>query len=292
MTVTTDASPTAGPAFGAPAWIAAASVALAAASVYGPVLAGLVRQWYDDADAAYGAVVAIAAVVAIRQRWTTLRRSPLRPSSLGSAAFCGAVALYVAGTLAADVFLLRVSFVACAAAGVLFVCGHTHLRVLAAPLFLLLIAIPLPSALVTTFTMPLQLAASRSAVALLDLAAVPVVRDGNVLTLSHVTLEVVEACSGMRSLVTLLAITAVWASLRGVTRRGVVVLGLAALPVALAGNGLRIAFTGMLAAHIGEAAARGPIHEATGWIAFVAMCAALAAVHALGGRCVRVARPA
>ena len=274
------------------AWIAAASLTLAAATVYGPVLLGLVGQWADDSDASYGSLVALAALLAIRQRWARLRTLPAQPSRLGGAALALAATLYLVGALAADVFLLRVSLVASGAAAVLFVCGRAHLAALAAPLVLCLVAIPLPSVVITELTMPLQLMASRCAVALLDLGGVPVLREGNVLTLSHVTLEVAEACSGMRSLVTLTAVIAIFASLRGVTPLGAALLAAAALPVALAGNGARIAFTGVLASHIGEKAARGAIHDLTGWLAFVLMCGALLGVHAAASSCAALRRTA
>jgi exosortase len=173
-----------------------------------------------------------------------------------------------------------------------FVLGTAHLRVLAAPLMLLVVAIPLPSALVTELTLPLQLAASRCAAGLLQLAGVAVVRDGNVLTLNYITLEVAEACSGMRSLVTLVALIAVYAVMCGATVRRTIFLLTAAVPVAIVGNGLRVAFTGLLAARLGDGAAKGFVHDATGWIAFVLMCAAIVLVHAAAARTVRFMEPA
>jgi exosortase len=264
-------------------WVAAVAVA-AAATVYAPIVIGLVRQWWEDADAGYGAVVAAAAVLALRQRWTRLAALPIDGSRAGIAAVGAAAGLYMVGMLAADVFLLRISLVAFAAATVLFVCGAPHLRTMAAPLALLLIAIPLPSIVVTELTMPLQLAASRGAAALIESAGVAVIRDGNILTIGGVSLEVAEACSGLRSLITLGALTAVYASLRGLTLWAFLVLAAATLPVALAGNSLRVAFTGLLASRIGEDAARGLVHDATGWGAFVLMCLTLVAVHRAAAR--------
>jgi exosortase len=169
-----------------------------------------------------------------------------------------------------------------------FVCGTAHVRALAAPLVLCFAAIPLPSAVVTELTMPLQLAASQCAAGLLSTMGIDVVRDGNVLTLSYITLEVAEACSGMRSLVTLLALVAVYWGTCGASLRRALLLAAAVVPVSLAGNGLRVAATALLASRIGEDAVRGLVHDLTGFASFVVMCAALVAVHALTSRVTRV----
>jgi exosortase len=250
-----------------------------AATLYAPVLMGLARQWLYDADAAYGWFVAAAAGVAVRQRWARLRQLPWHSTRTGAFALLVAITMYVVASLAADVFLVRFSLLVFVAAGVLFVCGPAHARVLAAPFALLLIAIPLPAVITAELTLTLQLMASRCAVTLLDLFDIPVLREGNVLTLRHVQLEVAQACSGMRSVITLFAVIGIYASLRPVPRRVVLLLVAAALPVALVANGVRIAFTGVLATRIGEAAVRGTIHEATGAAAFVLMCAALLGIH-------------
>jgi exosortase len=165
-----------------------------------------------------------------------------------------------------------------AAGAAWFIGGAAHLRILAAPLALSVVAIPLPSALVTEVTLPLQLLASQVAAGTLGLVGVPVVRDGNVLTLSYITLEVAQACSGMRSLVTLIALVAVYGAVRELPLRRVLLLAAATVPVALAGNGLRVAFTALLASRLGADAARGFVHDATGWVAFVLMCAPLLAL--------------
>jgi exosortase len=270
-------------------WLAAALMLAAAASIYLPVFAGLVRQWYEDADAAYGFLVAGAAAVAILQRWRRVRTIRVAGSWRGVAALIAATALYVVAALAADVFLLRLSFVALLAAAVWFVCGSAHVRLLAAPLALCVAAIPPPGALVTELTLPLQLGASHLATVILGLLGIDVVRDGNVLTLSYITLEVAEACSGMRSIVTLLALVAVYGGISGAAIGRVLLLAVATLPVALAGNGLRVAATAVLAARLGEDATRGVVHDATGFAAFTVMCAALAAVHVLASRYGRAA---
>lgn len=262
---------------------AAAAVA-AAASLYLPVATGLAKQWFEDPAAAYGFFVALAALVAARQRWGRVRSLPLAGSWWGAAALTAAALLFAVGTLAADVFLLRVSAVACGASALWLLCGAAHVRVLAAPIVLCLAAIPLPGAVVTEMTLPLQLAASQGAALSLGALGFDVVREGNLLTMQHVTLEVAEACSGMRSIVTLGALVLVyWATMRASAWRVALLLA-ATIPVALAANSLRVVATALLALEIGEDATRGLVHDATGFVAFLLMSAALVAVHAMTSR--------
>jgi exosortase len=275
MAAILDASPRPGRTCAVFGFIAAAAAALAAALLYLPVLAGLLTQWASDDDAAYGAMVAVVAAVLFVQRRSRVRSLEPRGSNAGIALLACAGAMYVIGTVAADVFLVRASLPLMAVASVLFVAGPVHVRALAAPFALCLVAIPLPSALVTEITLPLQLVASQCAAAMLTAIGVPVVRDGNVLTLNYITLQVAEACSGMRSLVTLAALVAVYAALRELPLRRLAVLAAATVPVALLGNSFRVALTALLAAQVGGEATRGAMHEATGWFAFVLMALAL-----------------
>src|SRR5918992_1268418 len=162
-----DASPRLGRSYSVFGWTAAACASFAAAVLYVPVLAGLVTQWLTDDNAAYGAIVAAMAAMLFVQRRGRTRSLPLEGSNAGAVLIGGACACFVAGTLAADVFLVRVSLPVIALGGVLFVSGPAHVRALAGPLALSFVAIPLPSALVTQLTMPLQLMASQGAAAAL-----------------------------------------------------------------------------------------------------------------------------
>lgn len=264
-------------------WIAAAIVAIAAAVLYLPIIFRLLRQWIDDPDAAYGIVVAIAAAFVLKERLRRVRGLPCTGSWFALVFVLASALLYLVGTLAADLFLIRLSMPALIASALWFVAGGAYVRALAAPLALAVVAIPLPDAVVTEVTLPLQLVASQSAAAMLGMVGVPVARDGNVLALGSVTLEVAQACSGMRSLVTLLALVAVYGALRELPLRRVALLAAATIPVALVGNSLRIAVTALLATtNLGADAARGMIHDATGWAAFALMCTLL---YGVGKRC-------
>jgi len=103
---------------------------------------------------------------------------------------------------------------------------------------------------------------------------VPVLRDGNLLTLPTITLEVAEACNGLRSVVSLVAVAAICGAIIPLRVGRTMLLIAAAIPIAVIGNGLRVAATGFMALSIGEGAVGGTVHEVTGFVTFVAMCTA------------------
>ena len=262
-------------------------VLIAAAWLFGATLSALATEWLSSADASYGLVVfAVAVVVAWRRREAVVRAaasnanvSAGRKSRVvnpgGLAVVAGGLLLYLAGALGADVFTVRVSFVVLVAGAIWYIAGRAAARLLAAPLLFLLIAIPLPALIVNAITLPLQLGASRLAEALLAMTGVPVFRDGNLLVLPSATLEVEQACSGLRSLVSLGALSVVlaWATETRMSRRMMIVA--ASLPIAIVANGLRIAATGLAVEAWGPQMSLGGWHTLTGWLTFVAAVAAL-----------------
>lgn len=247
--------------------------AAAAIGLYAPVLAGLVRQWWSEPASSHGLLLIAVAGVVVHRRWQRWQALPLAPRDAGLAIVAAGLLIFAGGTITGDVFILRVSLPLVIVGAVLALAGAQHLRLMIAPLGLLLLAIPLPAVIVTHATMPLQLIASQVAAGVLQACQVAVVREGNLLMLERVTLEVADACSGLRSLVSLVSVTAVCAAFFSMSPRRVALLMAAAVPVAILGNGLRVAATGLLSTWIGEAAARGFLHDLTGYAAFVAMCA-------------------
>jgi exosortase len=249
------------------------AAAAAGALLYAPVLAALGRQWIEDTTTSHGILLAIAAAVVVVRRLPDLRRLPITPSGLGLLVVGFGLVLYVLGTLGAEVFVLRVSIPFVLAGVTLALWGAAHVRALAWAFGLVLLAIPLPGVVVTSVTMPLQLVASQVAEGLLAASQIPVAREGNLLFLDNATLEVAEACSGLRSATSLLSVAAVCAALFRLTPPRAGLLLAVALPVAIVGNGVRVAATGVLTHWIGARATQGFIHDLTGYVAFIAMFA-------------------
>ena len=247
--------------------------------VYGPALAGLWREWISNPDYSHGLIVAPTAAWLAWRRRDELRRQPMRPAWTGAVVATLSLVLFAMGTLAAELFTTRVSLIGVLVGTVAYTAGWRHVRVAAFPIAFLLFMIPLPAILFDRVTASLQLVASGLGESLLQLADVPVLRDGNVLTMSAVSLNVTEACSGIRSLMSLLALTSLVAYVIEPTRVRQVVLTLSAVPLAIVLNGMRVAVTGVAAASIGPSVARGTPHELTGWLVFVAAACSIWLIH-------------
>ncbi len=261
--------------------VVAATGALLAAGLllYGPILAGLVRQWAGDDRYSHGfLVVPLAAWFAWEQR-ARFRAAEPRPAIFGLAAVIASLLVLATGVLGADLFLARVSMLGVIAGCVLYLYGWARLRVVAFSIGFLLLMIPLPAVVFNQLTLPLQLIASRLGETVIGWGGVPVLREGNILVLPQATLEVAQACSGIRSLVSLLTLAIAYGYFTERRLALRTVLALAALPLAILSNGLRVAWTGFATGYIGARATEPLFHETSGWLAFLGAFAVLIAVH-------------
>ena len=245
-------------------------LALSIGWLYAGVASGLVAEWASSPDASYGIVLAsVALFVAWRRRQAFARAlDPTGAAFPGVAVLLTGLCLRLAGQLGADLFLTRMSFLLVMTGAVWLLAGWRALRTIAAPLVFLAIAVPLPALVVNAITLPLQLIASRVAEASLTTMGVAVFRDGNVLELPSTALEVAEACSGLRSIVSLAAISVLLAWTDPSLPRRLAIVA-ASLPIAIVMNGFRIAATGLACEAWGPKAASGSWHTFTGWVTFL-----------------------
>jgi exosortase len=250
-------------------WVGAALIALGFATLYWRVLAKLVSDWYHDDNYSHGFLIVPLALYFVWERREKLRKIPVAPTALGLVVVLGSVAVLIAGILGSELFLTRISILGTLVGVTLFLGGWGCLRALAFPLAFLLLMIPIPAIIFNQIAFPLQLLASQFGESAMGLANVPVLREGNVLILANTTLEVAEACSGIRSLVSLLTLAIVlgyFSDPRGWVRT---LVAFSSVPVAIVTNGFRVAGTGIAAHQFGAAAAEGFFHEFSGWLVFV-----------------------
>src|SRR5260370_2076745 len=229
--------------------------------LYASVLKALIGDWWSDPDYGHGFLVPLfAGYVAWRSREQWLK-GEVKPSNFGLLVMVGGMVLFLGGSLGADLFTSRVSLLVLLAGIILFLAGWQVLRAVSFPLAFLLLMIPIPVIIYSQIPFPLQLIASRFATFWLELVQVPVLREGNVLILPNYSLEVVEACSGVRSLMTLFTLAIAYGYL--VERRRWVryVLAFLMIPLAIVSNAFRITGTGFLTYHFGAVAAKGFFHE-------------------------------
>jgi len=260
--------------------------------VYLPVLSSLVRQWASDDNYSHGFLVAPFALYFAWLRRRDLAALPIRPHWTGLVLVAGSLAVLLAGRIGAELFLARISLVGLIAGSVLFLYGTGHFRVLAFPIAFLVLMVPLPAVVFNQMAFPLQLLASSAGESVLSASGIPVLREGNILVLPTTTLEVVQACSGIRSLVSLLTLAIILGKLTEPRLWARVVLAVLALPVAIAANAARVAGTGLAAEWISPQAADGFFHEFSGWVMFVVAFALLLAAQRLLSLRPRVTLPA
>lgn len=255
---------------------------------YAPVLTRLVNQWANDDDMGHGFFVPVVAGYIAWQRRQELLAVRISPNWWGLAVIgWGALQLYFA-TLGAELFLARTAFVISLIGVVLFLGGTAVLRILAFPLFLLFFMVPIPAIIYNQITFKFQLVASRLAELALSWLGVPVLREGNILDLASQRLSVVEACSGIRSLLTLSFLALVYAYFfdRKVWMRAALLV--LTVPIAILANAGRVTITGLLS-EVNPELAEGVLHTASGWVIFMVALVILIGVHALINKIYQVA---
>lgn len=233
-----------------------------------PVITGLVGAWSTDDNYSHGFFIVPLAAYFAWERRAQFERAEVRPSLAGFVVVALSMVLLVAGMLGAEYFLSRVALIGTVAGSVLFLGGWARLRVLAFPLAFLLLMVPLPALIFNKIAFPLQLLASNVGEYSISAMEIPILREGNVLILANATLEVAEACSGIRSLVSLFTLGIVFGYFadRRVWVRAVIALS--AIPVAIIANGLRVASAGVAAHNYGTEGVEGVFHDVSGWVVF------------------------
>jgi exosortase len=244
---------------------------------YSSVLSSLVRQWANDDNDSHGFLIVPLAIYFAWERRHQLARAEVRPHVAGLAVIVISLLLFAAGSLAAELFLSRISLVGVVVGTILFVWGPSHVRQLAFPLALLPLMVPLPALVFNEIAFPLQLVASRVGEAAVAAAGIPVLREGNVLELPNTTLAVAEACSGIRSLISLITLAIVLAYFTEQRSAGRAAIVLSAVPIAILANASRVAGTGLTAHWFGAKVAEGFFHGFSGWLMFVIAFAGLVA---------------
>lgn len=254
-------------------------LALLVVVLYHGIAVKLVTDWAELPDFSQGFLIPFFAGFLLWEERRELRGTAIAPSWAGTWLVALGLFELTVGVLGADLFLQRTSFVLLAAGVVWTLLGRAMLGRVKFVLFVLLLAIPLPTVVFNEITFPLQIWASKFASALLSLASIPVLREGNVIQLPTMQLEVAEACSGIRSLMSLFTVAVICGYFleRKIWRR--VLLALSALPIAVAANAARIFGTGLCVQYWDPDKALGFFHEFSGLLMFVVSLGCLYLVH-------------
>lgn len=237
-------------------------------ALYGTVVADLGFEWWTVSSSSYGMLIPPVALYIVYMRRKILFAVPAQPDLRGLWFIGLACLFFIAGSLAAEFYLSRISIVVLAAGLAWTFWGRGRLYALAFPLILLVTMVPLPALIYNAIALPLQLFASGAATAVAQAAGVSIYRQGNVIQLANTSLGVAEACSGLQSLCSLLVASLIVGFVENASVLGRLLLFLLAAPLAILVNVLRIAGTAVLADHRLEYAL-GFYHSFSGWLVFV-----------------------
>ncbi len=237
--------------------------------LYQEVIWGMGSDWNDNPDYSHGFLVPFLSVYFIWERWDVLTEETPSPSMWGMGLLIIGLLSLVVGLIGAELYVQRASLIVVLSGLVLLILGWKYLWLLSLPIGFLVFMIPLPAIVVNTIAFPLQLFAAETATFCLFSLGIPVLREGNLIMLAHTTLEVAEACSGLRSLLSLLALGTVYGyfSQNVLWKRWMLVI--LSIPIAIVANAARVSGTGILAHYFGEEAAEGFYHTMEGWLVFV-----------------------
>ncbi len=248
--------------------------------LYHRVLYKLVQDWFIDPNYSHGLLLPFFSAYFIWLNREELAETPVSPANQGLLWVAFGLGLLLLGAVAGELFTQRLSFLFVLYGGVVFLFGRPWAKKLAFPIWLLVLAIPIPYVIYNALTFPLKLFATKMATSLLQAIGLSVYRDGNIIVLPNMVLEVIDACSGIRSLISLLAVCVILAYF---VRRWVyrVLLVLLSIPIAIGVNVLRIFVTGVLSYHLGKEAAEGFFHTFSGLLVFMLSIFLVGMVHYL-----------
>jgi exosortase len=247
--------------------------------LYWSTLSRLLGQWWHDPNFSHGFFVPLFSAFVVWQERQRFAAVAPRPSWSGLALVCSALFFLIVGQMGAELFLARSSLVLLLGGIVVLLLGWGALRVFLFPWAFLVLMIPIPSILLNQITFPLQLLASRVAAMVLPLAGVPILREGNIINLPSMALEVAEACSGIRSLMSLVTLAIIYGYLMEKRIWVRILLACASVPIAVVANSVRIIGTGLLVQYWDPEMAEGYFHASWGWIIFVVSLVLLYAFH-------------
>lgn len=247
---------------------------------YWPILYRMGVQWATDENMGHGFFVPVFAGYIAWQQRAALVAEPRKPNLLGLFVVILAGLLSVVATLGAELFSARFSFVLALFGTILYLGGTRWIKILLFPLLLLLFMIPIPAIIYSALTMKLQTLASELGEMMITAMGIPVLRQGNTLRIPSQILDIADACSGIRSLMTLLFMSLLISYFfdKKVWMRWVLLF--ATVPIAILANGMRVAITAQLS-EIDTALASGVYHEIEGYIVYLIALISLLGVHRL-----------
>jgi exosortase len=249
-------------------YLSIAMVGLSFIALYYHVIYKMVHDWSIDDNYSHGFLIPVISGYLIWQNRKRLSELPLKPSNFGLVLLLFSILFFIAAHVGAELFTMRFSMILVILSAIVFLAGWTMAKELLLPVGYLIFMIPLPAIIWNKIAFPLKLFATKMAVTVIKALNIPVYSEGNIIHLANTTLEVVDACSGLRSLTSLLALGAAFALISDHSPLKKITLFLSAVPIAILVNIFRLSSTAVLAKFYGAKVAEGFLHDISGIIVF------------------------
>ncbi len=205
-----------------------------------PVLKKLVLNWSTSDDYSHGFLIIPLSLYIIWSKKEILKKVTINPSIPGLFLILFSLVAYIAAYYAEISTIASFSLVSLIIGMVIYFFGFPMLKELVFPIAFLLFMIPVPAQIYASLTLPLQLFVSTISSFVSNTIGVPVFRDGNIIQIPDHTLQVVSACSGLRSIVSLLALSAVFGFFTLKSNLLRTILLLSGIPISIFVNIIRI----------------------------------------------------
>jgi exosortase len=242
---------------------------LSIGALYWEILGEMVTQWSNDDNYSHGFLIPFISGYFIYEKRQQLADLPTQPSRAGILLIFFALLVLIAGHTAIEYFSMRSSLIILLCGMTLYLFGWPTTKLAALPLLYLFFMVPIPYIIYDAVAFPLKLFVAKYSVFVLKLAGMPVIREGNIIMFPEIVLEVADACSGIRSLISLLALSVACAFMTQQKTGARIAVALSAIPIALLTNGIRVIVTGILSRTYGASVATGFFHEFAGLSVFV-----------------------
>ncbi|MFH0725205.1 MAG: exosortase A [Pseudomonadota bacterium] len=250
-------------------------------ALYYHVIYKMVHDWSIDDNYSHGFLIPVISGYLIWQNQKKLSEIPVKPSNSGMVLLLFSIMFFIAAYIGAELFTMRFSMILVILSAIIFLAGWSMAKALFYPIGYLIFMIPLPAIIWNKIAFPLKLFATKMAVMVIKAINIPVYSEGNIIYLANTTLEVVDACSGLRSLTSLLALGAAFALISDHSRLKKIILFLSAVPIAILVNIFRLSSTAVLAKFYGAKVAEGFLHEMSGILVFFIALILMYLIHQL-----------
>ena len=237
-------------------------------TLYNQVIHKLIRDWSTDENFSHGFMIPFISGYLIWQQRKRLSDIPVNPSNWGIILITIGLLFFFIGNIGAELFTMRFSMILVILSISVYFAGWKFTKTIFYPVAYLIFMIPIPAIIWNKIAFPLKIFATKMAVGVIHYFEIPAYREGNIIQLTNTTLEVVDACSGLRSLMSLLALSAAFALVSNHTRISKLILFLFAIPIAIFTNIVRLSSTAVLARHFGPQVAQGFLHDFSGIVVF------------------------